>query len=86
MPDAVAEAFAHAWDVAVAAGQVHAEALVSPERAALADVVATAEAAVAAERTRAAEFEWRLRQAETATTAQYNEMRPVLGASHLARN
>src|SRR5688500_1967531 len=44
VPDAVAEAFAQAWDVAVAAGQVHAEALIAPERAALADVVATAEA------------------------------------------
>lgn len=50
VPDAVGEAFAHVWEVALAAGQTHAEAAIAPERAALADVVAKVDGQVAVER------------------------------------
>jgi hypothetical protein len=72
VPDVAGAAFAQAWEVALEAGKVHAEAQVAPERAALAKVLAKAEATVAAERATAAGFEARLRQAEAATTTQYN--------------
>jgi hypothetical protein len=64
VPDAVAEAFAHAWDVAVGAGQMHAEALVAPERAALADLMAQSEAMAESERTARAALETKLATAE----------------------
>ncbi len=67
VPESVAAAFADAWAAALAAGQVHAEGLVAPERAALADVLAKTEgqaAALAADRGR---LEAELRQAQVAT-------------------
>ena len=67
VPEAVATAFADTWAAALAAGQAHAEGLVAPERAALADVLAKAEAqagTLAADRAR---LEADLQQAQTAT-------------------
>jgi predicted nucleic acid-binding Zn-ribbon protein len=49
-PAAVVDAASALWEAALAAGKVHAEALVAPERAALADVVAKADASVNAAR------------------------------------
>lgn len=50
VPPNVASAFVDVWGVALAAGQAHGEAQVAPERAALADVIGRADAAVAIER------------------------------------
>jgi chromosome segregation ATPase len=60
LPPEVAAAFAQIWQTAVTYGRAHAEAMVAPERAALAEVVAKADASVA-EHQRAREA------AETAT-------------------
>jgi hypothetical protein len=67
VPDEVAAAFAHAWAAALAAGQAHAEGLVAPERAALADVLAKAEAQTAARAADLARLEAELQRARVAT-------------------
>jgi len=69
VPEAVGAAFAQAWEVALAAGQAHAEALVAPERAALAQVLATADAAAAAQQAREREVALQLEAAQAATHA-----------------
>ena len=67
VPEAVAAAFADAWAAALAAGQMHAEGLVAPERAALAAVLTTAEAQAAALVADRARWESELQQAQGAT-------------------
>jgi hypothetical protein len=67
LPEAVGEAFAQAWSVALAAGQAHAEGLVAPERAALADVLARTEAAAAAQASALSTLRAQLEQARAAT-------------------
>lgn len=66
LPEAVATAFAETWALAVAAGQAHGEALVAPERAALAQVLASAEQATAQHRADLMALEGRLREAQAA--------------------
>jgi chromosome segregation ATPase len=73
VPDAVAETFAHAWETALVAGQAHAEALVAPERAALAAVITKADADVAAARQATAETEYALRRAEKEAADRFKE-------------
>jgi chromosome segregation ATPase len=60
IPDPIGAAFAQIWEVAVTAARAEAEAQVAPERAALAEVLATADEAVAAERTARAVLETQL--------------------------
>ena len=71
LPDPVAEAFAHAWEAALAAGQAHAETLVVPERAALADVLAKAEASMAVASTERAALETQLATAKGEAEAHF---------------
>ena len=71
VPDAVASAFAQAWAAALAAGQVHAEAMVAPERAALADVLSKAEGRIADERALRAQLETQLATARGDATASH---------------
>ena len=66
VPDEVSAAFAQVWEAALAAGKAHAEAAIAPERAALADVIATVEARVVAERDLAAAAEARRQNAVAA--------------------
>lgn len=49
-PAAVVEAASLLWEVALAAGQAHAEAIVAPERAALAEALTAMETTIARER------------------------------------
>ena len=67
LPEAVAAVFADAWAAALAAGQVHAEGLVAPERAALADVLAKTEAQAAVLAADRGRLEAELQQAQVAT-------------------
>ena len=69
VPDAVAAAFAQAWQAALAAGHAHGEAQVAPERAALAEVLAKADAAVAGARDAYTALERQLTQARGEATA-----------------
>lgn len=71
LPDPVAEAFAQAWEAALAAGQVHAEAAVAPERAALADALAKAEAAMASDRAARTSLETQLATAKGEADAHH---------------
>lgn len=64
LPEAVATAFAETWALAVAAGRSHAEALVAPERTALAEVLASADHAMAQHRADLVALEGRLREAQ----------------------
>lgn len=66
LPVTVGAAFAHLWETAVAAGQVHAEAQVAPERLALADALAKADAAAAAQQLATVHQEAQLLQAQAA--------------------
>lgn len=66
LPDTVGAAFAHAWETAVAAGQVHAEVQVAPERLALADALANADAAAATQQMTTVHQEAQLLQAHAA--------------------
>jgi septal ring factor EnvC (AmiA/AmiB activator) len=75
VPDAVAAAFAHAWEVAIVAGQTHAEALVAPERAALAEVLAQAEGAMSDHRAQVAVLEGRLGQVQATADKHYADWR-----------
>ncbi|HUR39743.1 MAG TPA: DNA-binding protein [Verrucomicrobiae bacterium] len=69
VPTPVGEAFAHAWHTALEAGRAHGEALVAPERAAVADVLAKAEAASAEERAQRARLETQLLRSQGEATA-----------------
>lgn len=71
VPEAVGEAFAHAWDLALAAGQAHAETQVAPERAAIADVLAKAQAASANEYALRATLETQLAIAQGEASAHH---------------
>lgn len=73
VPEAVASAFAHAWELAVDAGMAHAEAQVAPERAALAKALAEVDQARADVQTQLRQLEGSLHQAETAATARYHD-------------
>jgi chromosome segregation ATPase len=66
VPAELGSAFAQVWAQALAAGQTHAEGLVAPERAALAEVVARTEAAAAAQQASLAELDAQLQQAQAA--------------------
>ena len=68
-PAAVVDAASALWEAALAAGKVHAEGLVAPERAALADVVAKADASVKAARASLSTLEARLATALADTEA-----------------
>ena len=68
-PAAVVDAACALWEAALAAGKVHAEGLVAPERAALADVVAKADASVKAARASLSTLEARLATALADTEA-----------------
>ena len=72
VPEELGGAFAQLWAQALMAGQAHAEGLVAPERAALAEVVTRADAEVAAAQGRVTALESRLAQAEAATKEQYH--------------
>ena len=71
LPDSVAEAFTLAWEGALAAGQAHAETLVAPERAALADVLAKAEASMAVATQERAALETQLATAKGEAEAHF---------------
>jgi len=68
-PDAVGEAFAQAWAIAVASGQAYAEAQVAPERAALAETLAQVDADAASQRATVADLEQQLQRAQTTLQA-----------------
>jgi hypothetical protein len=74
VPETVAAAFADAWAAALVAGQVHAEGLVAPERAALAAVLAKAEAQAAALAADRARWEAELQQAQVATQGAHTAL------------
>jgi hypothetical protein len=75
LPTEVSAAVAQLWEAALAAGRAHAESLVAPERAALADVVAKADDQVAGARHQVADLEARLQRSEAQSADHYREWR-----------
>src|SRR5690349_24279597 len=69
LPQAVAESFAAAWARALEAGHAHGEALVAPERAALAEALAKMDAVAAAHHAALAERDQQIRQLQTTSEA-----------------